>query len=165
MDEVTTLDLVDGADGKLERPSVKPGFLLSLSSRIGAWGLLGGIAVILAPILGASIPISLSLTLGGTGLLIGGFGVGVASSLVLRKTWGTRQVLKYAAMAGIPFGILAAAHGAVVLWFMPWIMEHMQLGDWMTTGAFGFAIALMVLFVAGIVKHFREMPDSEGKST
>ena len=163
MDEAKALERIDDSEGIVERPVVRPEFLMRLSSRIGVWGLLGGMAGVLSPILGISVPFRVSMTLGGIGLLAGGLGIAAASSLVLRETWGTKRVLKYAAMAGIPFGFLAAAHGAVVLWFMPWVMEHMQLGDWMTMGAFGLGVILMVLLVAGFVNHVRQMPDSEAE--
>ena len=68
----------------------RPGFALRLSSRIGAWGLLGGILASVSPQLGLSLPVGLSGVIGGIGVLAGGLGISIASSLVLKETLGTR---------------------------------------------------------------------------
>jgi len=146
------LDLLDETGPPLQRRILRPGFAMRLASRIGVWGVLGGTVALLAPVLGIPLPFGLFSIGSGIGFLAGGLGIATASYLVLRETSGSRRILKYAALTGVPFGLLAAAHGAILLWFMPWVLEHLAIGNMLTIGAVGLAVILTVLLAAGLLK-------------
>jgi len=161
MDGTGLVDLPEAADASVDRPAVRQGLALRLSSRIGAWGLLGGILAPILPQLGVPLPLGFSSVIGGIGTLAGGLGIAVASSLVLKETFGTRRTLMYGALAGIPFGLATAFYGAIRLWFWPAVQEHFILFGLISLSMFGFGVLLVVLFLAGLVKAFWNTPDSE----
>lgn len=152
MDGTGLVDLPEAADASVDRPTARPGIALRLSSRIGAWGLLGGILAPVIPQLGVPLPLGLSSIIGGIGILAGGLGIAVASSLVLKETFGTRRTLMYGALSGIPFGLATATYGAIRLWFWPAVQEHLFLSGLVSLSMFGFGVLLVVLFLAGLLK-------------
>lgn len=161
IDRTEELEPIPESRSLLDRLNVRPGFLLSLSSRIGVWGLLCGVGAFVAPLFFSFPHMGLTGVVGGLGLLAGGLGIFSASALVLRETDGSKRRLRLGAVAVSSFGLVAAAHGVIWLWFMPWVRQSIMIGEWITTGALGFGIILVVLVVAGLLMDPGREADSE----
>jgi hypothetical protein len=152
MEKSLAIEMEEEAKKGVERRMTSADFPLRLSSRIGVWGLLGGIVCSLSTTWGFPFSSALSGVLSATGFLAGGLGIGVASALVLRRTRGPFRLMRLGALLGVPLGVLAALRGVVVLWFPGWALGHLGLLALVTTGAFVFGVALIVLFLVGLLK-------------
>jgi len=144
---------IDGPGVEAGKPLVRSDFLMRASTRFGVWGILGGLVASLSSAWSFPFSFGYSGILSGLGFLVGGLGVTVASALVLRETRGSLRLLSLGALVGLPFGILAALRASIVLWFPGWWMGHMGLFSLITMGAFGLGVALVILFVAGVLKN------------
>ena len=131
-----------------DRPSVGS-LALEVSSRVGAWGLLIGVGCpLVAFVLQGPFPFFLPLT--SLGLLAGGIGTLVASTIVHRKLRGEKRLLKVAALLGIPFGVAAASIGAAFLMY-PFIPgSYFQVAS---LALLALGIVLFMVFGAGVLKH------------
>jgi len=158
-----TFDLQQESTTALAPSGVRPDFPLRVSSRIGAWGALVGIGASLANALGLSTPYWILGPVSGLGFLVGGLGITVASALVLRRTKGSMRTLRLGAMAGLPFGLFLTARAALYLWFPQWAMDHLHLYSLLMTGALGLGVALVILFVVGLLKNVEGNADSEAE--
>ena len=85
--------------------------LLKLSSRIGAWGLLVGAY----SLLGMPLPQRFRLLITGLGLLLGGIGTLLTSSIVSLRLRGRFRILELAAILGLALGAAAGYFGIAVL--------------------------------------------------
>jgi len=142
-------------------PGNRTGWAIRLSSRVGVWGITAGLSGILTVPLLVNIHSSPWMAIAelaaGLGCLLGGFGVSVASGLVLREVRGLSRILSVGAMVGIPFGLSVAALGAFRLWG-GLVVHPIQLAS--LVAAFGLGIGLVLLFLAGVVKELRQETDS-----
>ena len=161
MEKPLTIEVEKETSRKINKRITSADFPLRLSSRIGAWGLLGGIVGSLSATLGFPFSSALSGIFSATGFLAGGIGIAVASALVLRKTRGPFRLLRLGALLGLPLGVLAALRGVVALWFPGWALGHLDLLARMTTGAFILGVALIVLFIVGLLKNAGESDPGE----
>ena len=138
---------------------------MRLSSRIGVWGMVAGLGATFAATLGVYLPFGMSGLVSGLGFFAGGLGVSVASAIVLRQTRGSFRILKAGALVGIPFGVLAALRGVLLLWLTPWVRDNLILLSLTSLGLLGLGIILIVLFLAGVLKHAWAQQDSDPEFT
>lgn len=152
---------VEGPGHDLERSPVRADVLMPISTRVGVWGLLGGLVASLSSVWGFPFSFGFSGVLSGLGFLAGGLGATVASALVLRRTSPSFRNLRAAALVGVPFGILTALRATIVLWFPEFWLEHPEIFSLISLSAFGLGLGLIVLFVAGLLKNLRSSADSD----
>ena len=133
----------------------KQGKQIRLFSRIGVWSLVVGMTPVAADILSSTWGwgIDPGSLLPDLGLIVGGFGTLVASTLVTKALGKELKPVKLAALAGIPFGLTLVMLGSMLLteaWFPP--TAFMQtLFSFGLGGALILGVSLVVLLIIGFV--------------
>jgi len=86
-------------------------------SRLGFWGVVVGMAPVAVDVLVDTWVWQVESIVTPVGVLVGGVGTLVASTLVFREVSASRKPIKWAAMAGIPLGLtLDRTRGAVPIY-------------------------------------------------
>jgi hypothetical protein len=121
--------------------------LIAISSRLGVWGIIGGLCSI---IVGALAP-GVAFQVAGLGFLAGGVGAVATSVLVAKDLRSASWPLKLAAFVGIPFGVclIAFASGGMLGWpLFPRVFVDLAA----RTGAI-LGVTLMILLFTGFLSH------------
>ena len=120
--------------------------LISISARVGVWGVIAGLGSIAL----AGLAPDLAVVLSGGGFLLGGLGAIGTSMLVLKDLGRASHPLQLAALVGIPFGAsLVAFAGTFMLgWPFP-----MRLVGFALPAAVILGVTLMILLLAGFISH------------
>lgn len=88
---------------------------VTVRSRLGVWGLVGGFGAMTAFTLGAPIPLGAAIAVMGGGVLLSGLGTLLASTAVLRRGGGVPSAIRTAALAGVPLGTVLGLLGMTSL--------------------------------------------------
>lgn len=121
--------------------------LLKLSSRFGAWGLLVGAY----SFSGMPLPQRFHMLITGLGLLLGGVGTFVASSIVSLQLRGRFRILELSAILGLALGAAAGFLGTVMLFGVPSSLGRLVVLAWLWIPVLG--LALVLLFGVGVAKR------------
>ena len=113
MEDDLQLDILEPA-GALTKSNSRA---FAITSRVGVWGLLGGVTGAFASLFGADVAGSAVWLLAGGGTLLGGLGIAAASLLVLRKMRTVNWKGRFGALIGVPFGLSAAV--TAMGWLLP----------------------------------------------
>ena len=89
--------------------------VIRAGSRLGVWGLVGGIGAMTAFTLGAPVPLAVAMSLMGVGVLVSGLGTLVASAGVLRRRPQAPKLVRAAGLAGAPLGLVLGMLGVTSL--------------------------------------------------
>lgn len=115
--------------------------------RVGVWGLLVGAF----SFSGMPLPQRLYVLIPGFGLLVGGIGPFLASSIVSLRLGGRFRSLEKAAILGLGIGAAACLLGAAMLFGVPAAFGELVVLTWLTVPVPG--LALILLFGVGLVKR------------
>jgi len=131
-------------------------------SRLGFWGVVVGMAPVAVDVLVDTWVWQVESIVTPVGVLVGGVGTLVASTLVFREVSASRKPIKWAAMAGIPLGLTLTALSTLYLFIEPTelLVSVFDLG---VKAALVLGISLVVLLVAGFVTQPGDaaIPDDE----
>lgn len=103
----------DGASARL--PGTKPAVMLKIGSRLGVWGLVGGLGTMTAFAVGAPISFSTAIVVMGGGLLVSGLGTLLGAAAALSETRPLPGTVRAAAFAGLPLGTVLSLLGVTSL--------------------------------------------------
>ncbi len=101
--------------GAVAHPESKSASRIRTGSRLGVWGLAGGVGVMTAFTLGAPISLAAAMALMGAGVFVSGVGTLVASTAVVRGTRLLTPWVRAAAFAGVPLGMVLSLLGLTSL--------------------------------------------------
>ena len=106
---------VQGRAGALTPHQSQSASRIRTGSRLGVWGLVGGIGVMTAFTLGAPISLGVAMSVMGAGVLLSGLGTLVASTSVVRSDHCVSLAVRAAAVAGVPLGAVLSLLGLTSL--------------------------------------------------
>ena len=89
--------------------------MIKTGSRLGVWGLAGGIGAMTAFTLGAPVSLPTAMLVMGAGVLVSGLGTVLASVGVLGSKAKAPKVVQAAALAGTPLGLVLGLLGVTGL--------------------------------------------------
>ncbi len=88
---------------------------VKIGSRLGVWGLVGGLGTMTAFTLGAPISLATAISVMGGGVLLSGLGTLLAGTAALRSTRPLPRLVRAAALVGLPLGAVLSLLGLTSL--------------------------------------------------